>query len=229
MNLSRFPFDHENLAIRLLSKSFDGQTMLVPDLRSYSVTNPSALPGLDENLILSGWHLSRSFFDYKLTKYSTDFGLGRGAGGQPVPELHFNVSAKRNLVDAAVGYGIPLIVVLAMLFAIVATATKDRAESELAGFSPSAVMRICSALFFVVLLAHIQLRQTTQAHEIVFLEYVYFTVYLALLVTAFHTFLFLLKRFNVPIVEYEDSLFIKLLFWPTLLGLQFVITAVFFY
>ena len=229
MNLSRFPFDHETLSIRLLSKSFTGGAMLVPDLGSYSVTNPSALPGLDENLVLSGWHLSRSFFDYKFTSYSTDFGLREAASGQPTPELHFNISVKRNLVDAAVGYGIPLFVAVVMLFAIIASATKDRAESELAGFSPSAVMRICSALFFVVLLAHIQLRQTIQVHEIVFLEYIYFTVYLVLLLTSLHTFLFLLKRFNVRVVEYENSLIIKLLFWPALLGLQFLITAVFFY
>ena len=229
MSLSRFPFDHEILSIRLLSQSFDEGTMLVPDLQSYSVTNPSALPGLDENLVLSGWYLARSFFDYKFTKYNTDFGLTTTIAGEPTPELHFNISAKRNLVDAAVGYGIPLVVVLAMLFAIIATATKDKAESELAGFSPSAVMRICSAFFFVVLLAHIQLRQTTQVHEIVFLEYIYFTVYLALLLTSIHSFLFLLQRYNVPFVEYENSLFIKLLFWPALLGLQFLITAVFFY
>ncbi len=116
-----------------------------------------------------------------------------------------------------------------MLFAIVAAATKDQSESELAGFSPSAVMRICSALFFVVLLAHIQLRQTIQVHEIVYLEYIYLTVYLVVLLTSIHTFLFLLKRFSIPLVEYENSLIIKLLFWPVVLGLQFAITAVFFY
>jgi len=39
-----------------------------------------------------------------------------------------------------------------------------------------------------------ELRQTIQVQEIVFLEYIYFTVYLALLLTSIHTFLSLLKR-----------------------------------
>ncbi len=36
-------------------------------------------------------------------------------------------------------------VVLVMLFAVAASATKGQSESELAGFSPSEVMRIASA------------------------------------------------------------------------------------
>ena len=50
-----------------------------------------------------------------------------------------------------------------------------------------------------------------------------------ILLTCIHTFLFLLKRFSIPVVEYENSLIIKLLFWPAVLGLQFAVTAVFFY
>ena len=62
-----------------------------------------------------------------------------------MPELHFNVSVKRNLAGAAVGYGLPFLVVLVVLFAVAASATKGQSESELAGFSPSEVMRIASA------------------------------------------------------------------------------------
>ncbi len=43
------------------------------------------------------------------------------------------------------------------------------------------------------------MRHMTGVEEIVFLEYIYFTVYLALLLTCIHTFLFLLKRFSHPI------------------------------
>ena len=54
MDLSRFPFDHDSVSIRLLPKDFTRSVVLVPDLASYSVINPSSLPGLDENLELSG-------------------------------------------------------------------------------------------------------------------------------------------------------------------------------
>jgi hypothetical protein len=115
-----------------------------------------------------------------------------------------------------------------MLFAVILKKTDDVDESKLFGFNPSGVMRICSALFFVVLLAHIQLRSSLEIEDIVLLEYLYFTVYLAILFTAFHTFLYFSKS-NIPIIKYKESLIIKLLFWPTLLGLQLLITIVFFY
>ena len=229
LNLSRYPFDHDNVSIKLLHKDFDRGVMLVPDLGSYTLINPTARPGLKQNLALPGWDVAASFFDYKFSDYRTDFGLSGYQSRESIPELHFNVSLKRNLLDAAISNGIPLLVVLLMLFAIVVTSTKTEKESKLVGFNPSAVMRVTSALFFVVLLAHIQLRNTLQTQEVVFMEYLYFTVYLAILFTSAHSFFFLMDRFKIRFIEYESSLVSKLLFWPVLLGLQFLITIVLFY
>ena len=59
--------------------------------------------------------------------------------------------------------------------------------------------------------------------------YIYFTVYLTIVLTAMHSFLFYLDRFNIRLIEYRNSLIPKLSFWPLLLGIQFLITVVFFY
>lgn len=90
-------------------------------------------------------------------------------------------------------------------------------------------MRVTTALFFVALIAHIQLRNALQTQQIVLLEYTYFTVYLALLATTIHSFLFHLKRFNVWIVEHRDSLILKLLCWPVVIGIQLAVTVAMFY
>jgi hypothetical protein len=119
--------------------------------------------------------------------------------------------------------------VLLLLFAALMTATSDEDKSKIIGFNPSGVVRLCSALFFVVLLAHIQLRNTINVQEIMFLEYFYFSVYLAILLVPLHAFLFFMARSKFWILEYDDSLFFKLLYWPLILGFQFVVTAVFFY
>jgi len=116
-----------------------------------------------------------------------------------------------------------------LLFGIILTRTADEDESKLFGFNPSGVVRICSALFFVVILAHIQLRNTNQAQEVVFLEYLYFIVYLALLLTAMHTFLFFSSKVEAPVVEYRDSLIAKLIYWPLILGLQLAVAVALFY
>ena len=135
---------------------------------------------------------------------------------------------KRNLLDAAMSNGIPLLAVLLMLFAILVTSTRDTDRSMLLGFNPSGVMRIISAFFFIVLLAHIHLRNTIQAQEVVFIEYLYFTAYLAIVLTSLHAFLFSLKV-DIWVIDYKDSLIVKLCYWPVLLGLQFAVTMVLFY
>jgi hypothetical protein len=228
MDLSRYPLDHDNVAIRLLPKGYDSRVLLVPDLASYTMTNPTAMPGLEETLELSGWSIVGSFFDFKYGNYNTDLGIPDYEGEESIPELHFNIELKRNVLNAVIANGIPIVIVLLMLFAIIVKKTDDVDESKLFGFNPSGVMRICSALFFVVLLAHIQLRSSLQIEDIVLLEYLYFTVYLAILFTAFHTFLYFGKS-NIAVIQYKESLIVKLIYWPAILGLQLFITIVFFY
>jgi hypothetical protein len=228
MDLSRYPLDHDNVSIRLLPRDYDSRVLLVPDLASYTMTNPRSKPGLEEILELSGWSIVGSYFDFKYGIYNTDLGIPDYEGEESLPELHFNVVLKRNVLDALIANGIPILVVLLMLFAIIVKRTEDVPESKLFGFNPSGTMRICSALFFVVLLAHIQMRNSIRAEEIVLLEYMYFVVYLAILLTAVHTFLF----FSGPrlrIVTYKESLIVKLLFWPFVLGLQLAIAIALLY
>ena len=203
--------------------------MLVPDLGSYTTTNPTSMPGLDAGLVLSGWRITGSFFEYRVSDYNTHFGIPGSLGGAQQPELVFNVSVTRNLLDVLLGNGIPLSIVLLLLFAALMTATSDEAKSKIIGFNPSGIVRLCSALFFVVLLAHIQLRNTINVQEIMFLEYFYFSVYLAILLVPLHAFLFFMVRSRFRILAYEDSLGFKLLYWPLIVGFQFVVTAIFFY
>jgi len=229
LDVSRYPFDHDILSVRLWPADPTGGVLLEPDLASYVYTNPTALPGTKQNLDIPGWMLSGCYFDYQFREYNVDFGLSRETAQRALPELRFNMSVKRNLLDPAIQNFVPIAVILIMLFAVIVTTTSDVEESKLLGFNPSGTMRITSALFFVTLVAHIQLRNTLQTHDIVFMEYSYFTVYLALLVTAVHRFLFLMPSIRIQIVEYRSSLILKLLYWPVILALQFIITAALFY
>ena len=229
LDISKYPFDHDTVSIRLWSKNFDRRLLLVPDLASYTLTNPTSRPGLHEGITLSGWRISGSYFDYKLFDYGTDFGIPGQLVEEAFPELNFNVGLKRNILNVAIRNMIPIVIVWVMLFAVLVTCTKDEDEAKLLSFGPSGTMRISSALFFVVLLAHIDLRDTLQIQEVAFVEYTYFVTYLAIILTTLQAFFFSLKRFNFWIVEYEESLIIKLAYWPLWLGFLFVVAIAFFY
>ncbi len=229
LNMSRYPLDHDEISIRFKPKGLNQRRLLIPDFDSYTLTHPAARPGLDRKLLVAGWKVVGSFFDYKFEKYTSNLGIPGRIGGALVPELNFNIRIQRFLLDVVISNGIPLITVLIMLFAILVSSTRNEEESKLLGFNPSGVMRVASALFFIVLLAHIQLRNTVQAQQVVFMEYIYFVVYLTILLVSLHSFLFSLERYNQGRLGYRDGLVQKLLFWPLVSGSLLLITILHFY
>jgi hypothetical protein len=216
LNLSRYPLDDAEVCIRFQPRGLDQRLVLVPDLGSYTLTHPAARPGLDKKLLVAGWKVVGSLFDYKFESYDSSLGIPGRSSEAVVPELNFNVRIRRSFLDVIIGNGIPLIGVLVMLFAMVASSTRDEEESKLLGFNPSGVMKVGSALFFIVLLAHVQLRSTIQVQQVVFMEYIFFVVYSAILLVSLHNFLFSLERYNKGRLGYRNGLVQKLLFWPLL-------------
>jgi hypothetical protein len=151
MNVSRYPLDHDDVSIRLWHKELEGDVLLAPDLTAYQLLNPTARPGLEKHLNLPGWDIGSSFFDYRFADSAADLGIGGRFSHDATLELRFNVRIKRYLLDVFVSQGIPLLIVLVMLFAVLVTATKDEEQSKLLGFNPSGILSIGSALFFIVL------------------------------------------------------------------------------
>lgn len=225
---SKFPFDRQSVWIRLWHKDFDRHVVLVPDLGSYDRTTPEWLPGVEKDLVLPGWMLTRSYFDYRYNGYNTNFGIDRYGGQHSFPELYFNVDMKRNFIDPFISRIAPVVVVLLMLFAILVTISKDAERRDLLGFNAAGIVASCSALFFVVLVAHIDLRSSLSATEIIYLEHFYFVSYLALLLVTVNSILF---TWGTPLkfVHYRDNLIPKLLFWPGVSAVLFIPTVITFY
>jgi len=83
-----------------------------------------------------------------------------------------------------------------------------------------------SALFFVVVLAHIQLRNILNVPAVLYLEYFYFTMYLTLLATSVYALAFTSRTYVPDWVRRDDGLIIKLAFWPLLYGISLLVTVV---
>ncbi|MFN2199827.1 MAG: hypothetical protein ACK2UO_01415, partial [Caldilineaceae bacterium] len=73
-----------------------------------------------------------------------------------------------------------------------------------------------AALFFVIAVMHATLRESAAAIGLTYLEYLYLFLYVAILLVAANTFLFV-RYPNFPFIRYGDNLISKLLYWPTLL------------
>lgn len=226
---SLYPFDHGEAWVRLWPREFDKNVVLVPDLESYPLIHPKFKPGLDPGIVLPGWTLTETYFAYRTAGYTTDFGIESYAGREAFPELYFNVGLQRTFLDSFIAHMIPLIVVAFMLFATMMTVTQDENRVRLTGFNVFGVLTATSALFFVALVAHIQLREAIRAGELMYLEYFYFAIYLTILFGSIHSLMFCSDQVHWRWLEYRNSLLLKVAFWPLLLGACLGVTLITFY
>lgn len=221
-----FPFDRQSVWIRLWHKDFDRNVILVPDFESYDSLNPKALPGIEKDFVLSGWALSSSFYDIRVNQYNSNFGQANYITRNRIPELYFNVELRRRFASSFISYLFPLSIMLLMLYAILITTSRLETVKEIFGFNVTSVIASCSAIFFVVLVSHVQLRNYLSNDAIVYLEYFYLVTYLVILLVSINAILFSWHT-DIAWISFRDNLIPKLLYWPLLLGLLFCFTAYF--
>ena len=220
---SKYPFDKNNIWVRLWSADFDGKVFPIPDLKSYPFISPYALPGLEKDLILPGWKIEKSFFDFKFESYNTDLGIRGKKVNTNTPELNFNITVKRKFVGPFVSNVIPLMVVAGLVFGLLMLAHKEYVKKGEIEFDAQNILSSCAALIFVVILAQIDLRGDFPSGGFFYLEYFYFVMYLMILLVALNATLFTWGVRNF------FSRHFRLLYWPVLLGALWVITLSTFY
>ena len=226
---SKYPFDHKTVWIRFWSRDFEQETILVPSFKSYKSTGLNDAFGYDQNIVLGHWKLLETFFDYRQQQYNTNFGL-QGEDFQNQPELYFNIVIERRFLNSFVVYILPLIIIACLAFATLMMITKDKEQTSIFGINTSGVIGVCSSLFFVVLLSQVQIRKEFSGSNIVYVEFFYPVIYVALLAVSVNSYIF--SRINtennivLKWINYEDNIIPKLIYWPVLLGNATIITAV---
>jgi hypothetical protein len=195
---SKYPFDRRE--INLFIRHNDKNVILTPDLEGYQWINPVYRPGVKPELVLPGWHLKSSFFNYRTHETG----------------LYFTVFIQRDFLNPFIGSMLPLIVVGGMVFAILLLLGKVRTFANVA--APLA------ALFLATLMAHIGLRIEMTIPDIFYVEYFYIVMYIAILAVVISYLLFHTKS-ELFFIQYRDGLVAKLLFWPLILGSMLGITV----
>ena len=225
----RYPLDHKTVRIQMWHKDFDRNVVLTPHLSDYDSTQPGKTFGINKQIILGDWKINETFFQYKSISHDTNFGIEDYIGQRDSPELYFNIVLKRKFLNAFIVNLVPLCVVAGLLFGILMTITANEEKASRFGFSTFGVMAACSGLFFVIMISHIQLRQQLAGSGIVYLEYFYLLMYVAILAVTINAYLFSEGwSFGLGLILYKDNVIPKLLFWPLFFGLMVVVTLVVF-
>lgn len=224
---SRYPFDREDVWIRLWPKSMNPNVVLIPDFASYLEKKIEGIPGVEKDFVLEGWTVKNSYFNFRTNSYNVDFGQ-QGFNSERSLELYFSVGLRRNVVSAFVSDMIPIMVIAFLAFAVLMSSTRHEEKIGLFGFSTSAVLAYCAALFFVLIVGHVHLRNTLATQSIIYMEYFYFAMYLVILTVSTDSLLFASSK-SFAFIHYKDNMIVKQLYWPLLAGLLFVITLLVFH
>lgn len=222
-NYETYPFDKQLVWLRIWPKEYLEHVVLLPDIDSYDNMNTSNRPGLEQDFTVSGWRVERSFFDIRENNFNSNMGIRHRANKNDAPELHFNIAISRSFIDPFVSYLFPVIIVLLMLYAVLLTNSKDEHRIGLIGFNALEVLASASALFFVALLAHVELRSHIGANELIYMEYFFIVAYIMILIVSVNSILFS-WGFNITLIQYQDNNIPKLLYWPVLGFLLFTFT-----
>ena len=224
-----YPLDHKTVWVRLWPKEFNRPVLLVPDLDSYTSTRETDSFGISRNIVLKGWDINESFFNYKFAKYDTNFGLSRASVKNRLPELHFNIVLNRKLFNAFFINITLLIVSMTLLYSLVIMITSDMDKKSEFEISVGGAVGTCSGLFFAVLLAHIHLRESFPGSGVAYMEYFYLISYIFILGSAALIYLFYKDgKPNENGILCKDAICFKLAFWPGYFGTIYGATLVHF-
>jgi hypothetical protein len=221
----RYPFDRTRVRLRILPRDFLAPVLPVPDLDSYPLPVPRALPGVDPEIELPGWDLEATDFSYAQETYTTRFGAAAAPGPRKEPELLFDVTLRRRFLGPFIVAFLPILAVAALLFLLVLTVSLQADRMKATGYSCLNFLRTTIALFFSLVVAQFSIRARVAADGVILLEWYYFIMYGAILAVSANA---LVVALGGPrILRRGDNALAKLAFWPVLLGAFYLNTLMY--
>ena len=223
-----YPFDRQNIWLRLWSPEAVESVALVPDFGAYRDLSPGSLPGIDTQFVYGGWDPVSSEFTYDLLEYNVNFGLGYGFSDAPDPELYFNLAVARDYLGPMLEHLVMAGAIAILLFVLLLLMDDQSGPQDRVGLTIFDLSVAAGGLLFAVILDHNGIREEVESQSIMYLEWVplLLVVFIVLVVLSA---VLQLKGWRVPYLGYRGDLMPVLLYWPALLGSLLLITLVVFF
>ena len=239
-DFSKYPFGREYVQTQIRHKQFARNIILIPDLQSYKITNPTALPGLQSEIFMNGWNIKKSYFNYRFENYNTNFGLTDYAGLTDFPELFFTIEISKQIFGAVISHALPLAVVSLLLFALLLLSS----NMESGKLEVVEAIAACAGFFLVIVFSHLGIRESFAVQDIMYLEYYYYVTYVLILFTVANYVIIASQKQNdllaldpkisktsswTKLLRSHDNLFVKVVYWPASQLAVLVLTLLEFY
>jgi hypothetical protein len=185
------------------------------------------MPGIVSTFVLENWDVKQSFFSYHTEVYNTNLGIATSTRPAGYPALYYTIGMSRQILTPVIIYVVPPLIALFMLFGILLLTTRRQERRASAGWNSTNALPYCAAVFFVVIVSQVNLRQQINTSGILYLDWFYLLTYCAILLVAINAVVFILAS-ERRIIQHEDNLIAKLLYWPVLTSAMLVITVLVF-
>jgi hypothetical protein len=223
-----YPFDRQDLWLRLWTPEAAAGVLLVPDFAAYRDLTPTTLPGIDAEFVYGGWDPLRSEFTYALLDYNVDFGLGYGFSGAPDPELYFNLEVARDPLGPIFEHVVLDGAIAILLFFLLLLMSQQSDVREQVGLTTFDLIVAAGGLLFAVILDHNAIRNAVESNALIYLEY--FPLILeAFIVLVVLSAVLRVRGWRAPYLGYTGDLVPVLAYWPALLGTLLAITLLTFF
>jgi hypothetical protein len=225
---AEFPFDEQDLWLRMWSRDFSRDIVLVPDFDAYYATGPATLPGIEREFVYSGWTPIYSGFSFSDQPYTSSFGIGDAGQYQAFPELYFNLVLDRNFGGPFFEYFVFAIAVAFLLFGLLALTTDDENLKARFQLTTAQVLVAASGLLFAVILKHNQMRSGVGTQGLSYIESLPIMLYGVIVVVVLNAIL-LASPMNPRFISHRNNLMPTLAYWPVVLGLLLAVTLIVFF
>ena len=224
-----YPFDRQDIWLRLWSPEPVEGVLLVPDFASFRDLDPAALPGLDTEFVYGGWDPLWSEFTYRLLDYNVDFGLDYGFSGAPDPELYFNLSVERDSLGPMLEHIVlELAIAILVFFLLLLMAHESDELRDRVGLTIFDLIVAAGGLLFAVILDHNAIRGSVESQALVYLEWFPLILDVFIVLVVLNAVL-RVKRWRLPFLGYTGDLIPVLAYWPALLGTLLAVTLLIFF
>ncbi len=225
-NYTSFPLDFRVINMQLRYPYTEQNVVLIPDIESYNILDPSTKPGISHYINVPSAEITSSFFSLFKYQNKTDLSARAKKGLNDSLHLEFDVLVKRNILNPVITNILPILVIAVLIFLFPFTIQKK--EGELVEGSALSIIQASGGFFFILVLAHIQLRKNIMAPEILYLESFYIIMYIIIAVIA-TLILMIVKTNKYQLLERNNNFAIKVAYWPFLLLLTLVSSYIFLY
>lgn len=223
-----YPFDRQNIWLRLWHPDPQRNVLLVPDFASYSNLDPWSLPGIENDFVYGGWDPVRAEFSYKLVSYNMDFGLGDSLDRAPLLNLYFNLSVKRDFLGPLLEHVVLELAISVLLFFLLFLIAKDRDDQDRLGLNLFDLIVAAGGLLFAVILDLNAIRNSIESQQLTYLEWIPLII-ICFIVLVVLTAILRAQEWRLPFLGYRGNLVPVLAYWPAMLGSFLVVTLLIFF